>query len=200
MRKKILTVALMLVLAAVSAAIFFNLNNTEKIKQDMDVSLSELSAIDEIIYRFDQSDSIPAYTLIDKSRIWWNDDDGYSIIIPSTKSIFIPKPDKGCLDRGLVPSIFNEELAISKDVFERKGFVLNSNNSSIDASDNNFYDYVQTYRKDDEICALVVNSDCSSYQGSGFELAHSIFISCGNALKEAQAARMPYLGFLRQYP
>lgn len=158
-----------------------------------DTPPNELSAIEEVMYRFDQNNNIPTYAVFNKSSLRWNDDDGYSILVPTTKTLSIHKSEEGCLDRDVVPNIFSEELAASKDVFEKRGFVLNNNNSSVDVSDDRLYDYVQAYVKDGEMCRITVNTDCMSYKGSGFNIAHGIYISCGNGLEEARAKQIPFL-------
>lgn|GEM_PF-3524993 len=154
---------------------------------------NELSPIEELMYRFNKNGHIPPYTVLSSSNLRWNDSDGYSILIPAGKSLSIHKPEKGCLNRSFIPGIFSEELSVSKDVFEGRGFILNDDNSSADVWDNRLYDYVQAYEKDGEMCRITVNTDCMSYKGSGFNVAHGIYISCGSGLEEARAEQMPFL-------
>jgi hypothetical protein len=116
--------------------------------------------------------------------------------VPAEKSLTIHKPEEGCLDRGLVPGIFSDELAIAKKVFQQRGFVLNGYNSSFNVLDNRLYDYVQAYKKNGEICIISVNPDCSSYEGSGLTMAHGIYIACGNGLEKAKEKQIPFLKIL----
>lgn len=160
---------------------------------DAGILSSELSAIEEVIYHFDQNSNIPAYAFHEKAGIHWNNGDGYTIVIPADKSFFIAKSDKGCLDRNIVPSIFKDELFISEEVFKKRGFDLDENNSSYDILDDRLYDYTQTYKKGDEVCTIIVNPDCSSYAGSGLTVAHTLSVSCGIYSQKLQDEQMPFL-------
>ena len=91
------------------------------------------------------------------------------------------------------PSIYEKELSIAEKMFLERGYVLNKNNSSVDEFDKRLYDYVQTYTKGDELCAVIVNADCSSYGGSGMDISHELRVSCGNTLKEASNEQIPFL-------
>ncbi|MFQ5662162.1 MAG: hypothetical protein ACE5F2_02845, partial [Candidatus Paceibacteria bacterium] len=154
--------------------------------------LGKLSVVNELITRFKSIDS--ESDIQTKSFSFrWNDDSGYSILVPSTESFLIAKPRVGCFERDLVQNIFDKELFIAKKVFIERGFMLDITNSSVDTLDDQFYDYIQAYKKDDELCSVVVNPDCSSYQGSNGETAHQLKVSCGNTFSEARVEQIPFL-------
>ncbi|NIS38285.1 hypothetical protein GWN26_07170, partial [Candidatus Saccharibacteria bacterium] len=127
----------------------------------------------------------------------WNDGEGYNIVVPATESFFIVKPKEGCpFDREKTVGFFSKELSAAEKVFAERGFVLDVRNSSTGASDKSLYDYIQSYKKNDEMCAVAVDPDCSSYQGGGTEMAHQLRVSCGSGFAEARAEQIPFLDAL----
>lgn len=179
--------------AGISATNFFK-------EKHFDALLRQLPLTGELMVRFklvNQTSDIQALN----DGLWWDDNDGYSVIIPSTESILIAKTKDGeILESTVIPGeYFMLELAIAKQVFTNRGFTLNKRNSSTSIDDSNFYDYVQAYEKNGKLCTIVVNEDYSSY-GSGIgkeaKMAYTLMVSCGDTLSEAQIEQHPFLDAL----
>lgn len=182
-------VTLGIIAVAVAVIVIFLLFNTYKNKEK---ELRELSITGELITRFKSADS-RTDTRISSSGFRWNSDDGYSIFVPSTEAFSLVKPGVGCFERDLVPDLFKKELSIAKRVFTERGFVLDKTNSSTSTSDRHFYDYVQAYKKGDELCRVVANPDCSSYEESNGQVEHQLRVSCGNTFAQAREEQIPFL-------
>jgi len=168
----------------VSAVIFLFENKNEE-------ELRKLSITGELIARFESMDS-KSYIQTERSSFRWNDEDGYSILVPATEHFFIVDTKAGCPElvnpEKTPPHIYKKELTTAEKVFTERGFVLNKNNSSTSTSDRHFYDYVQAYTKENDLCTVVVNADCV-----GKKMAHTLSVSCGNTFAEAQAEQLPFL-------
>jgi hypothetical protein len=178
-----------IIVVAVAVIVLFLLFNTYKNKEK---ELRKLSITSELITRFESIDS-GTDTHASNYGFRWNGNDGYSVFVPSTEAFFLVKPRTGCFERDLVPDLFEKELSIAKRVFTERGFVLDKTNSSTSTSDRSFYDYVQAYKKDDELCKVVANPDCSSYEGSNGQVEHQLRVSCGNTFAKARAEQLPFL-------
>lgn len=156
----------------------------------------KLTLMEELTARFKLADKTSDIQL-EKNNVWWNNENGYSILVPSTDSFFVAKNNLGFIDDGSIPDIyFYKELAIVKKVFDERGFVLNKRNSSKDITDTSFYDYIQMYKKGDDLCSVSVSGDYSSYSSGIYDMAYSMSVSCGNTLKESQAEQIPFLDAL----
>lgn len=163
--------------------------HTNKLKEK---EWGKLSVVSELMIRFESIDS-RTDTHISNYGFRWNDDDGYSIFIPSTEAFFLVKPRMGCFEPDLVPDLFDQELSVAKKVFTERGFVLDKTNSSTSTSDRHFYDYIQAYKKGGELCTVVANPDCSSYEGSKGQVEHQLRVSCGNTFTKARVEQLPFL-------
>ena len=160
--------------------------------------LAQLPVTQELLECFIKVDpALDAHTQTPSSAsVWWNDA-GYNIIIPSIESILVAVTnERAPLDGNVPDAYFSEELKIVRDVFSRRGFVPNKKNSSASTKDTRFYDYVQAYEKDDELCTVTVNPDLSSYEGGGAKIGYTLIVSCGNTLTEAKARQRPLLDAL----
>lgn len=159
-------------------------------------SFAHLPITGELLTRFALIDSALDMHA-QRTDVWWNDEEGYSILVPSTESILIATTGEGAGVGATVPDkYFSEELAIAKQVFMRRGFTQNERNSSTSTLDTRFYDYVQAYEKGDELCTVSVNPDNGSYQGSDTRTGYTLEVSCGNTLATAQAQQRPFLDAL----
>lgn len=163
----------------------------QQIKTEKD--FKKLTLMEELMTRFELADKTSDIQL-EKSNVWWNDENGYSILVPATDSFFVAKNNLGFIGDDSIPDIyFYKELAIAKKVFDDRGFVFDERNSSKDINDKSFYDYIQMYKKGDDLCSITVNKDYSSYSSGIYDMAYSMSVSCGNTLKESQAEQIPFL-------
>jgi hypothetical protein len=129
----------------------------------------------------------------EESSLWWNDEDGYSIIVPGTESIEITKDDGVSTDNFVKGGFVAELLNITEEVLFARGFILNESNSSTDATDRRFFDYIQAYRNDNELCVVRVNPDYSSHGcGDNMFMCNMVEITCGNNLAESQLQQRPF--------
>ncbi len=131
---------------------------------------------------------------MDESSLWWNDEDGYSIIVPGIESIEIAKDDGSGADNFAETSFARDVLNIADEVLTAREFNLNERNSSDNETDRQFYDYVRAYEKGDELCVVRVDPD---YGSSGCTenmfMCNTIEITCGNDLAGSQAKQRPFL-------
>jgi len=165
-------------------------------ESDFNDSLKSLSVVDELKIRFKNIDKTSDIQS-DQSIIWWNDENGYNLNFPANESFFVAKEEKNHIDQSLIAyEYFYKELALVKQVFTNRGFILNKNNSSDDFTDNRFYDYIQAYERGNELCVVLVNLDCTSYRSGNYDKACHLVLSCGNSLEEAQIEQIPLLNAL----
>ena len=156
--------------------------------------LRALSVIDELQTRLKSVAGQESQIQPEKISIRWDNGDGYTIRIPPTESFLIAKPEEGCsFERHPALSLFHRETAIAQRVFTERGFILSPINSSADIADERLYDYVQSYTKGDNLCAVKVNPDCSSHPGISRETHHRMSISCGNTYTKARKQQIPFL-------
>ncbi|MBU1558060.1 hypothetical protein KKC45_03800 [Patescibacteria group bacterium] len=122
-------------------------------------------------------------------NIIWNDGDGYNILIPAKESFVIAKTGLSPVEFSLVAdTYFNEELSITDMFFKERGFVLDPINSSTSTSDSSFYDYLQSYKKDKELCVIKVNPDNIS-----------LSVSCGNTFDESYTEQIPFIKAIKDF-
>ncbi len=192
-RKKMLAIAILaagMVGVAMCAALMY------KAHLDND-ALAQLPIIQELRTRFAKADPALDVHAQNVASIWWDDVDGYSILVPATESmLFVSLPGQSVQSTNIPKAFFSKELSIAREVFALRGFVLNSTNSSTSTQDVHFYDYVQGYERGDTLCVVTVNPDYSSYVGGGANMGYALTVSCGNALAEAEAQQRPLLDAL----
>ena len=143
-------------------------------------------------------DTLKSHPQIRRYGLRWNAGDGYTILVPSTESFLLTKPAGGCVWNN-APNIFQQELRIAQQVFTNRGFVLDTVNSSADLSDDRLLDYVQAYRKNNDLCKITVDLECASRGGGIVEdsvISHALTVSCGNTLTEAYNEQVPLLDAL----
>lgn len=168
---------------------------------DSSSSFKNLSLTEELSFKFR---SIDINSVIQKqnSKIWWNNNEGYSIIASTSESIFVAKDFSGpLLDSNMIPGeMFKRELDVTKSVFTERGFILNKNNSSTSTDDQKFFDYVQAYEKDNYLCAITVNAEVSSYPSSGTgeqaKMGYLLYVGCTDKLALAEVEQIPFLDAL----
>ena len=134
---------------------------------------------------------------IEKHGLMWNNGDGYTIYISPTESFELIKPVEECVWND-VPNLFRQEIDIAQQLFADRGFVLDTANSFTNLSGDSLYDYVQAYRKNDTLCKITANSDCTIYgyhEGNEWH-SHALITSCGNTFTEAHRERVPLLNAL----
>ena len=131
--------------------------------------------------------------------LWWNDIDGYSIFIPTDESIILAKSKMGEISEfSSVPEkYFSQELGIAKQIFKSQSYVLNKRNSSENEFDTQFYDYIQAYEKNDEVCVINVNSEYGSYgcKNAGLDsgMCYKMSVSCSKDFVVTQSLQRPFL-------
>lgn len=149
--------------------------------------------------------SIDKNSLIQKNdyKVWWNNDEGYSLIATTTEGILVAKnaDNNQVLEPTMIPgAVFKEELNVVKRIFSNRGFVLNGKNSSTSIDDQSFYDYVQAYKKGNYLCTATINSELSTYPGSGFgekaKMGYQLYVSCTDRMAEAETEQIPFLDAL----
>jgi hypothetical protein len=166
-----------------------------------DQSFKNLSITEELSSRFK---AIDKNAIIQKTdyEMWWNNDEGYSLLASSSESIFIAKDFRGQLSEPetVADGIFKKELDITKTVFASRNFTLNINNSSVDPEDQRFFDYVQAYEKGNYLCTVTVSSEVATYPGSGFgenaKMGYLMYVVCSDKLVLAEAEQLPFLDAL----
>jgi len=121
----------------------------------------------------------------DSSFTWFKN--GYIILVPADDSFYIKK-NNDYLEFNDVPNLFENEINTSKTILQDNGFILNKENSSKNFSDKTFYDYIQSYQKDYELCVIKINPDNLGYYQMNF--------SCGNSLSQAYEEQLPFLDAL----
>jgi len=173
-------------------------------------ALKNLSVTEELSARLKSSDENLIIRQQD-SKMWWDNNDGYSLIASSSESIIVTKTTNLGVSNTIADDVFKNELAITRQVFADRGFVLNKANSSASTTDQKFYDYIQAYEKDNYLCAVTVSSDASPYNGLNLQLIPAdvsppanfdnslnfeLYISCTDKLKEAETEQIPFLDAL----
>lgn len=164
-------------------------------------ALKKTLVIDELFSRFK---SIDKNSTIQNQNygMWWDDNEGYSIIASTSESILVAKDfSSPGLEPNMIPDrIFKRELDMAKIVFTDRGFIPNKNNSSTSTDDQRLFDYVQAYEKNNYICTVTVSAEASSYPGSGkngkAEMGYLLYISCTDKLALAEIEQIPFLDAL----
>ncbi|MCD4761870.1 hypothetical protein K8R32_02820 [bacterium] len=129
-----------------------------------------------------------------ESFLWWNDEDGYSILVPGIESIEISKDDGARVDNFTKSSFVRGLLEIVDQVMEDRDFSLNEKNTSIDETDKKFYDYVRAFENSEELCVVRVNPDYSSHGcADNMFMCNEVEITCGNDLVGSQTEQRPFL-------
>lgn len=149
--------------------------------------LRELTVLEEITIRIKSIDISVNIQNKDNPNFRWIKD-GFTILVSATDNFFINKESDKHLEFDIVPELFEKELSIIKKVLNNRGFVLDLENSSTNFSDRSFYDYVQSYKKDNELCVAKVNPDDMGY--------YQLIFSCGNSLNEAYEEQIHFLNAL----
>lgn len=108
---------------------------------------------------------------------WWVSDDGWNILISNAVSITAQNNDFYSLS-SLANDLNNE---ISK-IFLYNNFELNNINTSKSVTDNEFYDYVIAFQKNENRCTLTTNGDGGEYS-----------VACSNSFQDAYKEQIPYL-------
>ncbi len=190
LKKLVLKISLALVLiTAICLAVFYFRNQ----------SLRNRSITEELSARFR---SLDKSSIIQKNdyQMWWDDNEGYSLLASTTESILVVKNTFGFdqYDQNLIPAeIFKEESKIASEVFIERGFALNKRNSSASTTDDSLWDYVQAYEKGNYLCTVTVNSEASTYPGGGFgekaKMGYQLYVSCTDKLAETEAEQRPFL-------
>lgn len=192
-RTSIFVISLALILIAAACSTFFYLK---------DRFLKNLPLTEELSVRFQAADK---KVIIQKNgyKMWWKNDEGYSILASTTESILVVKAyydGWGLESYQIADTIFKNELAVAKDVFTARGFALNKNNSSASTADESLWDYVRGYEKGEYLCTVTVSADLSSYSGSGKngkpEIGYQLNISCTDKLAKAELEQIPFLDAL----
>lgn len=173
--KKIILIFLILIL--VIAGMIFNQNKKDK-------ALSNLTLLEEITTRIKTANNSLEIQSKDNSFFRWIKND-YTILVPATSGFFIDKQNNEHLGPEAVPKIFKKELSIIEKVLNDRGFVFNPENSSSNFSDRSFYDYIESYKKGDELCVVRVDPD-----DRGF---YQLSFSCGNSLDYGYKKQIPFL-------
>ncbi|MFW0837977.1 MAG: GIN domain-containing protein [Candidatus Komeilibacteria bacterium] len=152
------------------------------------------SEIQELAFKLKSSISGINISFPKDSSLWWNDEDGYSILVPGNESIEVVGDDGVRSDNFAESSFVAELLDITKQVLSTRGFILNESNSSANIMDKKFYDYVRAYKNDDKLCVVRVNPDYSSYGCTdNMLMCNVVEITCGNDLAGSQVQQRPFL-------
>lgn len=172
MNIKLISILIGLVLFVVGILFFNKINNSKN-----------LTAFEEIKSKINKQ-QIEIKTKEDAYFRWVKD--GYAMLLPATENFYIYNQSNDILDSNKVPALFENEISVVKNILEDRGFILSKENSSKDFSDRTFYDYIQSYEKENDLCVVVVNPDnhVSGYQFS---------LSCGKFLEKAHEAQVPFL-------
>lgn len=162
-----------------------------------DTALAQLSLTDELATRFTTvNSSLDIHQRPDKT-VWWNTAEGYSIRMNATESIQAAKANvKIVAQNDVVDTYFLPEITIVHNTFMRRGFTLDTDNSSRTTADERFFDYVQAYQKGDTLCTTVVNPEYSSYDGGGTDMAYTLTVSCADTLTQEAEGQQPLLDAL----
>ncbi len=169
---------------------------TEEFEQIINSIAAPLSISEELEIKF-KSAVKNADVRLDNSSLWWNDEDGYSILVPGIESV-IASRDNGAEEDFMKNNFSRDLLKIAKQVLIERGFTLNEQNSSLDENDRRFYDYVQAYEKGKDLCVIKVNPDYSSYGcGEDAFMCRTVKVTCGNDLAGSQAEQRPFLEALK---
>ncbi|MBU1557560.1 hypothetical protein KKC45_01205 [Patescibacteria group bacterium] len=169
-------------------------------EKDYDNSLRGLSITDELVAHFKLIDS-ESNIQIKTSTFSWKGDDGYRILIPTTESFFVAKHRNPLSDFRIIPNQhYYQELAIIKQVFAKRDFILDEKNSSKNILDKSFYDYIQAYKNGVELCEVIVNPDSSSYGSeTNFDTGYKLSVSCGNTFDKVYSEQIPFIKAVKNF-
>jgi len=119
-----------------------------------------------------------------KSSQWWISDDGWNINDPNAISIASPSVPGGghrlSVDP-LSPKTRELKYFISR-IFLANDFAFNATNTSMPETENDFYDYIVAFQRDETRCTLKTDGDSGQYT-----------IACSNRFQEAYEEQIPYL-------
>lgn len=172
--KKIVLLSVCFFILFLSSIFFFNKNND-------DTNLQNLTIFDEVKIKIND---IANTRSKDRVNFRWIKE-GYTILVPANNNFYINKQSDTHLEFTEVPNLFKSEINITEDILQDNNFVFNKNNSSKNFSDRTFYDYIQSYQKDDELCVIKINPDDLGYYQFSFV--------CGNSLNQVYEEQLPFL-------
>lgn len=122
-----------------------------------------------------------SFTLSNPIVVWWVNPEGWSLTLPSDKTIGMAIK----LDQ----TSTQELLADIRVVFTKAGYVKNNQTSSTGLNDDTFYDYLESYEKGDSRCNININPDVV-VEDSG----HNVTINCSQTpLTQAETTQIPLL-------
>jgi hypothetical protein len=173
----------------ISTLLFINSNNAvpETTKKDEGESLTPQEIVHVVTNDLNQD-------LIDSEKgkesndghLWWLTADGYNVQIPQSPNvIFKAKVSSDFISADnlnyIVNQPYNKTLTDSViKLLKDYGFEKNDMNSSKNAYDNAFYDYILAYEKNDTICTWSLSPDV---WGEGSSSVITSALTCSNALK-----------------
>lgn len=142
------------------------------------------------------SNEIKAYVSgpqIVKRDTWWVTPDGWSILVPTDKSMVIKVLPSGSAEPN--KEEFGRLNTIARDIMLSSKFTLNTLNSSESESDKKYYDYVQAYEKGNEKCVATSSPDVGA--GANEDRFYSKFTFSCFTNEELQAAYDLQIPFLK---
>ncbi len=153
-------------------------NSEEEIDEETEEKVDEefLSVMREIIDRISSKEA--PFQETSKSYVWWVNNSGSNLSFPSnfaTEMLTLNAYNQLKDDQSLV----RETLVKIRTVFTDNKFVKNVNTSSKSFDDESFYDYMESFEKDNYRCNVVVDPDLYSYEQK--DVNSSLYITCSSA-------------------
>ncbi len=166
-------------------------NSEEEIDEEAEESVDEefLSVMREIIDRISSKEALFQETSM--SYVWWVNNEGSSLSLPSDFSaemLTLNAYNQLKDDQSLV----RETLDKIRTVFTNYKFVKNVDTSSKSFDDESFYDYMESYEKENYRCNVVVNPDLYYYEQEYVNSSFYITFS-STELKKIEAEQRPLL-------
>lgn len=121
------------------------------------------------------------------NRIWWVTSDRKNILVREAiaSKADLPEPaidQSGKHQYGPITIKLREHIAAKMTSL---GFIRYGKSSSIDMSDDSYYDFIEAFQKNDIVCEFIVDGD--SYSSTGVSFA------CSDQLKSSTEEQLPYL-------
>lgn len=127
-----------------------------------------------------------------EDSVWWITNDNFNIINPDSSSVYLSVPCRHISN--LEPKVEEIKHYFSpkiKEQFLHNGFVINRLNTSDSYTDNQFYDYIEAYEKNNFKCTLVVSPDCGGFFTT--DLVLTTRVVCTDQLDKNLAIQKPII-------
>ncbi len=121
-----------------------------------------------------------------RDALWWIDGDDNNILIQDQESLVVAKKENN----------FSDELYVIDRILKNNNYSLNKRNSSQSLDDDSFYDYIQAYEDDKNVCIAKASPDSSSVYCDSMCYGLTFVCASKEKLEKSRQEQLPFIKFL----